>query len=207
MGKIGKLFGGSKTQKTSGTSTTSSASGNFLEQLLGVGGDPAAGFSGYLKNAGFGNAMSQGLEDIDAGAAARGLLRSGSTLKAYGNYTSDLRNQYYNDYIGNILGLGGIQNTTTETGKTTASKKPGLGKLIGTAASVAAASDRRLKNNIFKVGGLKNGLNVYQYRYVDGSGPFIGVMADEVEKVMPEALGPEINGYQTVDYSKIKEVI
>lgn len=67
---------------------------------------------------------------------------------------------------------------------------------------VSAFSDRRLKTDIEQVGKLPSGLNVYSYRYLWEETPRIGVMADEVEKVFPEAVG-EMYGYQTVDYSRI----
>lgn len=60
-------------------------------------------------------------------------------------------------------------------------------------------SDRRLKEDIQKVGKLDNGLYVYSYRYKAGGPVHIGVMADEVEKVKPEAVG-SIGGYKTVRY-------
>ena len=85
------------------------------------------------------------------------------------------------------------------------SEKPGIAGFLGQLGGGIAASDRQLKTNIFKVGELKNGLVLYQYRYIDGSGPYVGVMADEVEKIQPEALGPEINGYKTVNYDKIEK--
>ena len=97
--------------------------------------DPAAGFQSYLGNAGFKTEVGQGLDDIDANAAASGMLRSGATAKAYGNYTNDMRNKYFQNYIGNLLGTAGVQNTSTGTSK----KKPGLGGFIGSMASSAAA--------------------------------------------------------------------
>jgi len=69
-----------------------------------------------------------------------------------------------------------------------------------------AASDRRLKKNIFKIAEMLNGLNVYQYRYTNNEGPHIGVMADEVMLIQPEAMGPTIDGYMTVDYGKLEGV-
>lgn len=64
-------------------------------------------------------------------------------------------------------------------------------------------SDRRLKTDIKQVGKLDNGLNVYQYRYVFGGPTQIGVMADEVEKVSPNAVATHSSGYKMVDYSKV----
>jgi hypothetical protein len=75
----------------------------------------------------------------------------------------------------------------------------------------AAASDIRTKENIKQVGKLTNGLNVYQYEYklefkdspYAGHGVYIGVMAHEVEKIIPEAVFTTEYGYKAVDYSLI----
>lgn len=63
-------------------------------------------------------------------------------------------------------------------------------------------SDRRLKRNIHKIGKLENGLNVYTFNYIWDSALTVGVMADEVRKVKPEAV-ININGFDLVDYSEI----
>ena len=63
-------------------------------------------------------------------------------------------------------------------------------------------SDRRLKRNIHKIGQLENGLNVYTFNYIWDSALTVGVMADEVRKVKPEAV-ININGFDLVDYSEI----
>lgn len=64
-------------------------------------------------------------------------------------------------------------------------------------------SDRRAKTDIKLVGKLDNGLNVYQYRYKTGGPTQIGLMADEVEKVSPDAVATHPSGYKMVDYSKV----
>lgn len=61
-------------------------------------------------------------------------------------------------------------------------------------------SDRRLKSDIVRVGTLDNGLPVYSFRYLGTPATVIGLMADEVELVHPEAVG-EVNGYKHVDYA------
>ena len=63
-------------------------------------------------------------------------------------------------------------------------------------------SDRRLKTNIKQIGTADNGLNVYSYNYVWGGPTQLGYMADEVEKLIPEAVG-ESQGYKTVNYGMI----
>ncbi len=65
------------------------------------------------------------------------------------------------------------------------------------------ASDRRLKTGIERIGQLASGLGVYVYEYVWGGGPKVGVMADEVARIKPEALGPTIFGFQTVNYGAL----
>ena len=70
-------------------------------------------------------------------------------------------------------------------------------------------SDIRIKENIKPVGVLPNGLNVYEFDYkpqfkdIAGYGKHIGVMAQEVEKVMPYAVINANNGYKMVNYSML----
>jgi len=80
----------------------------------------------------------------------------------------------------------------------------GLFSLGGAAlmAPTGTFSDRRLKTNIKQVGTADNGLNVYSYNYVWGGPTQLGYMADEVEKLIPEAVG-ESHGYKTVNYGMI----
>ncbi len=66
---------------------------------------------------------------------------------------------------------------------------------------MSALSDERLKKNITKVGE-KKGLNVYEYEYLWSPKKWIGYMAQEVEKLYPNAIG-EYMGYKTVDYGAI----
>lgn len=86
-----------------------------------------------------------------------------------------------------------------------ASGNAATGSALGTIAMAAMMfSDRRLKRNIIKIGATKGGLNVYSYNYVWSKQPQVGVMADEVEKVIPEAVHTHESGYKMVDYSKVK---
>jgi len=88
------------------------------------------------------------------------------------------------------------------------------GEALGTAAQLAATaamffSDVNTKKNITKVGSLPNGLNLYTYEYKDefkddskaGHGLQFGVLAHEVEKVIPEAVSVDKSGYKVVNYS------
>lgn len=64
-----------------------------------------------------------------------------------------------------------------------------------------AASDINLKENIVKIGEEK-GFNIYQFNYKGKSEKYQGVMAQEVQEIMPEAV-VEKDGFLAVDYDKI----
>jgi hypothetical protein len=84
-----------------------------------------------------------------------------------------------------------------------------LGSLAGSAAGAygamnAGTSDRRLKTDIVPVGKLDNCLTVYRYRFKSGGTYQLGVMADEVERVKPEAVAKgAVNGYDGVYYDRL----
>ena len=64
-------------------------------------------------------------------------------------------------------------------------------------------SDIRLKKDISLLGKLFNGLNLYRYRYLWSDTFYVGVMAQEVEKIMPDAVIYDSRGYMAVNYGKI----
>lgn len=85
-----------------------------------------------------------------------------------------------------------------------------LGKIAGFAgsagggmqgASMMGFSDSRLKKDIEYIGE-ENGHNIYEFSYIWDDGRYQGVMAQEVEETMPEAVS-FIGDYMVVDYGKI----
>lgn len=80
----------------------------------------------------------------------------------------------------------------------------GAGKLGLSAYSAGLFSDERLKEDIEPVGQLNDGQTVYRYRYKGHPAMHIGLMAQEVEQIHPEAVG-EAMGFKTVDYAKATE--
>jgi len=70
--------------------------------------------------------------------------------------------------------------------------------------AAAMMSDRRLKRNIQKIGTYLNGLAKYSFEYIWGE-KAIGAMADEVEKLMPDAVYTHISGYKMVNYAMVGE--
>jgi hypothetical protein len=73
-----------------------------------------------------------------------------------------------------------------------------LGQIAGIASMF---SDERLKENITQIGSF-NGLGVYEFNYLWSPTKMIGFIAQEVEKVLPEAV-KEVLGYKAVDYGKV----
>jgi len=69
-------------------------------------------------------------------------------------------------------------------------------------AMMLMGSDRRLKEDIEKVGVADNGLNIYKFRYKAGGPVQLGYMSDEVRKIAPHAVHV-INGYDFVNYGAI----
>jgi hypothetical protein len=63
-------------------------------------------------------------------------------------------------------------------------------------------SDRRLKTNIQRISTRSDGLGVYEFEYIWGGGKHIGLMAQEVLGIYPDAVG-SVGGYYTVDYSRV----
>jgi hypothetical protein len=63
-------------------------------------------------------------------------------------------------------------------------------------------SDIRLKKNIKKISTRSDGLNVYEFEYIWGGGRQVGLMAQEVQGVYPDAVS-ESGGYLMVNYSKV----
>lgn len=78
---------------------------------------------------------------------------------------------------------------------------------LGSSALGLLGSDRRIKRNIKRVGYLDNGLPVYSYRYKAAGSPYmIGVMAQDVENVIPEAV-VTIGGIKMVNYETVARAV
>lgn len=128
------------------------------------------------------------------------------------------RNQYgaYQQYPATGLDIMNRAIGSTPAGQTTSGGGPSTMDYLTSAAQIGATiasipgfpSDARLKTNIKKIGQLANGLNVYSWDWKPMisklSGNFSmtkGVMAQEAQRVAPEAVHTADNGYLAVDYS------
>src|SRR5437667_812533 len=64
-------------------------------------------------------------------------------------------------------------------------------------------SDMVLKHDITLLGHLDNGLGFYRFSYNGSDKAYVGVMAQEVQTVMPTAVGRGSDGYLKVFYDKL----
>jgi len=64
-------------------------------------------------------------------------------------------------------------------------------------------SDIALKHDIALLGHLSNGLGYYRFSYIGSDKTYVGVMAQEVESVMPAAVSRGSDGYLRVHYDML----
>jgi hypothetical protein len=64
-------------------------------------------------------------------------------------------------------------------------------------------SDINAKHDIALIGRLDNGLGFYRYRYNGSDKAYVGVMAQEVQTIMPDAVVRGRDGYLRVFYEKL----
>jgi Chaperone of endosialidase len=66
------------------------------------------------------------------------------------------------------------------------------------------SSDRRLKRDIRRIGATDSGLPLYVFRYLDSEQLHVGVMADEVQAVIPDAVITDDQGFLRVNYGVLR---
>jgi hypothetical protein len=215
-----------------GAMNTGNNATNFLGQLLGVPGSNVAGtahdigtaangvaeaggatggFHDYAANAGYANALQALQKGVVGGQAASGLLRSGSTSTGLLTKGAALDSSMYDNYLQHLQGLsglglqaGGLIANAGQKSTSTGGSPSTIGSIASTVGGIASIfSDRRLKADIEKIGELEDGLGLYVYRYIGEALRFVGVMADEVAKLRPWAMGPKVRGYATVNYEAL----
>lgn len=173
----------------------------------------AAGLSPSLANMDYQNigALGQAGEAKDAYAQA-GINEN---ISRY-NYDNNKQWDYISRYLGMLNGgYPGSESSGTATAtQPQQSSSPwgsifggaGLGlQALGMAKYLGVFSDERLKEDIEPVGSLNDGQTVYSYKYKGDPTPRIGLMAQEVEKVRPDAVIEHESGYKMVDYGRATE--
>lgn len=159
---------------------------------------------------------------LDVGQQREAITQQGidEAINRY-NYNQEQPRNNLERYMGLINGNYG--GTTTSTERNPNYKSAGsalLGGALGGAglgasllgnygqyqtgqANAARASDKNLKENIQKIGE-RNGYNIYEFNYIgEPDKRYRGVMAQEVKKIMPEAVVKMTNGFLAVFYEML----
>lgn len=203
-----------------------------LEGLVDLVKNPESQRAFIDENPFFNALAEKGEQNILNNAAARGKVGSGGTAEALINSRLLLGNDLLSQNISQRqgianLGLGAasgsaalsqnagfnIADLLTQRGNASAagivgaanSRAQGVQNVITVAKEAAkaiAASDIRVKENIIRVGSTEGGLPVYRFNYIGSDAVQMGVIAQDVEKVNPDAV-IEIDGVKHVDYGAI----
>jgi len=211
---------------TTGTGTSQGPAPSIWSQILGggtaiaggLGASGAFGNNGWLGNAmgtnaaygngngEYGGSSSNPLPGLDAGDYGAGYADGGgvmgstpSWMDAADMIVPDMKVQSQASPGAHLdlnpnKGGGGGGGGGSELGD--------IAKIASTVATIAPMlSDRRAKENIKEVGKTHDGQKIYRYNLKGSPQTQMGLMAQEVEKVHPEAVGKR-GGYKTVDYAK-----
>jgi hypothetical protein len=164
----------------------------------------AASTLGGLSNLGFGAGMALNDQSFQQGALVQGInqMIMDAAQNQYAGYQAaplDAVN----------LTSGAVTATPAPMSQTqTNTKNPGLFDYL-TLAATAKASDINLKDSITKIGELSDKIGLYRWKWNETAKALgidteeVGVLAQEVEAVMPEAVSTAPNGYKQVRYDMV----
>lgn len=176
-----------------------------------------------LGGGGFGTVNPQVAKALQEQAQGLASQEYGS---AYNRYVQDQMNQYnmlaglagYGTAgLGSVTGAGseyaanvgnlttGLAQSQTQADLAAASQPSMFEQLLPVAGQVASAyllkSDIRVKENI-EIVGKENGHNIYEFNYKGDDKRYVGVLAQEVQNIVPDAV-VEVDGVLKVDYGMI----
>ncbi len=161
--------------------------------------------------ANFGRGGQSGILAFGAGAQgnASGAFGIANQALATGSQAGNSVNQ---GYATALSGYNGIMDSYAKLGsaeiQANAQKQDPLASLAGSAMGMFAGSikfsDVRLKENLVPVGLLTNGVVIYTFNYIDSPRLEMGVLAQDLLKVQPDAVHVSEDGFYMVDYSKLE---
>ena len=143
---------------------------------------------------------------------------AGSLFQGQNQAELDAQRAQFDEGLANRLAvLANLQGNTQSAqgfksvaGVTPGATTPSIASQLAGFASAFAKSDVATKENIKQIGVLPSGIHVYEFEYKPefkdeaGHGRHVGVMAQEVEQVIPEAVAIGADGFKMVDYSKVR---
>ena len=152
-------------------------------------------------------------KDIESREAAR--LADRARLTQQGQEARREQTVNLANLLGGLAGLGTSTTFQNQSSGFTSSAFPGGASPFQQGLSAVGAvapffpSDIRLKTNIKQVGKLDNGIKLYTWKWtaeakkIVGDQAEYGVLADEVQEIMPEAVIRGSDGYLRVNYAAV----
>lgn len=144
--------------------TTGGSALDTLSRFYGLNGQ-APDQSVFTTSPGYEFRQQQGLQGIDRGAAARGLLHSGAAVKAEENFGQGLASQEVGNWTNTLLGLSGsgqqAANTTAAAGQSAANN---ISQAYTQAGNARASSYANTGSAI------NSGINNTLFSYLNGFG-------------------------------------
>lgn len=162
---------------------------NRLLSAAGLGENAAAGLGNNAVTTGQGVAQNT----IGAGNAAA------ANYVSQGNSYASMANSVPNSMMASQSGMyggGGGSSSSSSAGGGASPGPTNFGPM-----GMETWSDIRLKENIIPLG-QENGYPIYEFSYKGDPDKYIGVMAQDILELMPEAVR-EQDGYFAVNYSKL----
>lgn len=183
----GQALAGLGAQQFGQGATTAQQQAALAQQLYGMG----SGTAQQLAALGSG-AQQAGLQGAQAVIGAGTLEQQTKQAEDTAKYQQFLQQRGYPfqvaQFLANIaMGTGALSGSTTTT------QQP-----------IPFFSDRRLKDDVKEIGKTNDGMPIYSFKYKGDDATQIGLMAQDVEKKHPDAVGLA-GGYKTVDYEKATE--
>ena len=153
------------------------AAGGYVNDLLGIGGDPtkaAAAFGKYQDSTGYKYQLAQGLGAVNSNAYARGMGQSGATYKALQSRGNDIANNSFNTYLGSVQGVS--QQGTSAAGALAGVSTNYVGQVAANNNSAADAIGNAALQNASNVNGsIQNLINAGAYAYGSSYGKKTGM--------------------------------
>jgi hypothetical protein len=175
------------------------------------------GYARQLDAAGLGRGLAGASAAAYGGATGAGSAAGMSAQSAGQNFMGNMGaagNTYNSGFNTQISGLSSILNNQTNAYVNGGTDIAGsIGGIMGgvanmyssgAAAALGFPSDRRLKENVERIGfDERTKLPLYEFSYKNDERRFVGVMADEVERVFPQAVIDTDRGFKAVNYDML----
>lgn len=223
QGVLGTLFGGTNADKQAADSVFSAFSDRYepiferqtdnlqdrlVNQGIPVGSEAYSRAMNDLAQTQNDAYQQAAYQSVQAGQQARnneiqnslGIFSAFNPLSGYTGSSAQGSTGIYDNYYQSQLNAYNANKANAQAGA--------LGLLSGITAGANAASgllgslfsDARIKENLRPVGQLFNGLTVYAFNFPGEAVTRIGLVAQEVQQVVPEAVSQSDEGLLMVDY-------